>query len=245
MRQIVLDTETTGLDHAQGHRIIEIGCVELVNRRDTGRHRQWYLNPDREIEPGAWNVHGIRNSDLVNAPRFPGIVAQLLDFIDGAELVIHNAEFDVGFLDMELRRLPGETRCISGLCKVLDTLVLARQLHPGARNSLDALCRRYSVDNSHRELHGALLDAKILASVYLAMTSGQRALTLGVDLAGDGLTAGAAAARIATRLARPDIPLLVVRATQAELDAHERLLAVIDKASGGRTVWRQPAPSTA
>lgn len=235
MRQIVLDTETTGLEAAQGHRIIEIGCVELVNRRATGQHRQWYLNPEREIDFGAVQVHGITLSKLATAPRFAEVVEELLAFIGGAELVIHNAEFDVAFLDMELKRKPGETRSVTSLCRVVDTLALARQLHPGQRNSLDALCRRYSIDNSHRDLHGALLDAKLLSNVYLAMTGGQGALTLGMEV-GEGLTAIAAAARIP----RPSVPLLVVRASAAEMEAHERVLATIDKASGGHTVWRTP-----
>jgi DNA polymerase-3 subunit epsilon len=235
MRQVVLDTETTGLELGLGHRVIEIGCVELVNRREA-RHFHKYLCPDREIDDGALQVHGITREFLASQPRFAEIVEELLAFIDGAELVIHNAEFDVAFLDMELKRLPGASRAIADVCQVCDTLLLARQMHPGQRNSLDALCRRYSIDNSHRELHGALLDARILANVYLAMTGGQGALTLGGTEATPGLTAVAAAARIP----RPSVPLLVVRASLAEIEAHERVLKAIDKASGGQTLWRAP-----
>src|SRR5579862_3497439 len=178
MRQIVLDTETTGLEPELNHRVIEIGCVELVNRRATGRTFHRYLNPERDIDDGALAVHGISRTDLDGQPRFADVVDELLTFLHGAELVIHNAAFDVAFLDAELARLPGNPRQIAGLCQVLDTLSLARELHPGQRNSLDALCKRYSVDNSARELHGALLDARILADVYLAMTGGQGALAL-------------------------------------------------------------------
>jgi DNA polymerase-3 subunit epsilon len=240
MRQVVLDTETTGLELGLGHRVIEIGCVELINRRET-RHLHKYVCPDRDIDDGALEVHGITREFLSSQPRFAEIVDELLAFIEGAELIIHNAEFDVAFLDMELKRLPGPARAIADVCKVCDTLVLARQMHPGQRNSLDALCRRYSVDNSHRELHGALLDARILANVYLAMTGGQGALTLDGTEATPGLTAVAAAARIP----RPSVPLLVVRASMAEMEAHERVLNAIDKASNGQTVWRLPAPVTA
>ena len=178
MRQIVLDTETTGLEPAQGHRIIEIGCVELVNRRPTGRTFQRYLNPDRPIDPGAQAVHGLSSAFLANQPRFIEIVEDFVAFVAGAELIIHNAPFDVGFVDHEFGRLPPPQRLLTDLCTILDTLALARQLHPGQRNSLDALCKRYGVDNSNRDLHGALLDARILADVYLLMTGGQGALTL-------------------------------------------------------------------
>src|SRR5215471_7023022 len=178
MRQIVLDTETTGLEPELGHRIIEIGCVELVNRRATGRSFHRYLNPEREIDDAALAVHGISRTDLDGQPRFAEVHGELLAFLADAELVIHNAEFDVAFLDAELARVPGEARRVAAVCQVLDTLALAREMHPGQRNSLDALCKRYEVDNSHRELHGALLDARILADVYLAMTGGQAALAL-------------------------------------------------------------------
>ncbi len=227
MRQIVLDTETTGLELGLDHRIIEIGCVELFNRRHTGRSFHRYLCPDREIDYGARNVHGITNEFLVHQPRFAQIAEEFLQFVTGAELVIHNAPFDVAFLDMELRRLDGARQPISALCSVLDTLVLARQMHPGQRNSLDALCKRYEIDNSHRELHGALLDARILADVYLAMTGGQGALILGgVETTGQ--------IRVQPiRAVRSEVQLLVVRASAEEIEAHERFLRTIDQVSGG------------
>ena len=234
MRQIVLDTETTGLELEQGHRVIEIGCVELVNRRDTGRHFHRYVCPDREIDDAALKVHGIRREFLLSQPRFHEIAQELLAFIDGAELIIHNAAFDVAFLDMELKRLQGETRCVTSLCRVIDTLVVARQMHPGQRNSLDALCRRYGIDNAHRDLHGALLDAKILSNVYLAMTGGQGALTLG-----NAAAAGLMAQDSPIRAVRPAIALLVIRPSDEEVAAHERVLAAIDRASGGHRLWQE------
>src|SRR5262245_48625341 len=194
MRQIIVDTETTGLEPEQGHRVIEIGCVEVINRRPTGRTFHRYLRPDREVDPGAIQVHGITNEFLRDQPRFEEVAEELLLFIADAELVIHNAPFDVAFLDAELKRLSGPTRRIGELCKVLDTLALARKQHPGQRNSLDALCKRYNVDNSNREFHGALLDARILLDVYLAMTGGQGALTLD-DSATAAVNAVAEAAR--------------------------------------------------
>lgn len=178
MRQIVLDTETTGLETSLGHRIIEIGCVELIDRRITDNHWHYYVNPERKIDDGAFEVHGISNEFLQDKPRFFEIAKKFLAYIDGAELIIHNARFDVGFLDYELEKLEGETITIEQHCRILDTLVMARQKHPGQKNSLDALCRRYEIDNSQRSLHGALLDARILAEVYLAMTGGQTALGL-------------------------------------------------------------------
>ncbi len=230
MRQIVLDTETTGLDPAQGHRIIEIGCVEIVDRRITGNRFHRYLNPEREIEEGAVRVHGITLEELRDKPRFADVAAELLDFVRGAELVIHNAEFDVGFLDHELARLGDGWGRIADHCRVLDTLKLAREMHPGQRNSLDALCRRYGIDASRRELHGALLDAELLAEVYLAMTGGQAALTLETG------TAAGAGPKAVTRGERP--PLRVIRASAEELEAHRRRMAAIDEASGGRAVWK-------
>ena len=178
MRQIVLDTETTGLETSQDHRIIEIGCVELIDRRITDNSWHHYINPDREIDAGAFEVHGISNESLQDKPRFGDIAQDFINYIDGAELVIHNAPFDVGFLDHELSKLDKESLAISHFCTVLDTLVMARQKHPGQKNNLDALCRRYEIDNSRRSLHGALLDARILADVYLVMTGGQTALGL-------------------------------------------------------------------
>ena len=234
MRQIVFDTETTGLEHSAGHRIIEIGCIEIVNRRLTGRKFHKYLNPEREIDAGALAVHGIELAKLQSAPKFADIVDELIEFISGAELIIHNAPFDVGFLDAEFARLPGESRCVSGICRVLDTLALARSLHPGQRNSLDALCKRYSVDNTKRELHGALLDAGILVDVYLAMTGGQSALALDSGSRGDSTRANLAA--------MPLRPLGVTLSTPAadaeELRCHEAMLDLIHKSSGGKAVWR-------
>jgi DNA polymerase III subunit epsilon len=234
MRQIIVDTETTGLEPEQGHRIIEIGCVEVVNRRATGKTFHRYVRPDREVDPGALEVHGITNEFLQNQPRFGEIATELIEFIRDAELVIHNAPFDVGFLDSEFRRLSEPIVRVADLCKVLDTLALARQMHPGQRNSLDALCKRYNVDNSHREFHGALLDARILLDVYLAMTGGQGALTLG-----DAATATVANAADAPRAKRPSGELRVIVANDNELALHKRTLLAIDKASGGKTVWKQ------
>jgi len=234
MRQIVLDTETTGLEPELGHRVIEIGCVELVNRRATGRTFHRYLNPEREIDDAALAVHGISRTDLDGQPRFAEVRDELLGFLSDAELVIHNAEFDVAFLDAELARVPGEARRVASVCQVLDTLVLAREMHPGQRNSLDALCKRYEVDNSHRELHGALLDARILADVYLAMTGGQGALALAEAVGEMRAVDGVRPARV---LVRTDITLLVVPATDEEAQAHESMLALIARASGGRCLW--------
>jgi len=242
MRQIVLDTETTGLEPELGHRIIEIGCVELVNRRPTGRTFHKYLNPERAIDEGALAVHGISRADLDGKPKFAEVVEELLLFISGAELVIHNAAFDVAFLDSELARIQGQARTIAALCRVLDTLALARSMHPGQRNNLDALCKRYSIDNSRRELHGALLDARILADVYLAMTGGQGALALAETTASGNAADGGRAVRA---LVRPSVPLLVIVATEQELAAHAAMLAVINKASGGKCLWSLPAPQVA
>jgi len=234
MRQVVLDTETTGLEPELNHRVIEIGCVELLNRRPSGRTFHRYLNPEREIDDGALAVHGIARTDLDGQPRFAEIAEELLAFIGGAELVIHNAAFDVAFLDAELARLPGEPRQVAALCQVLDTLALARELHPGQRNGLDALCKRYAIDNSARELHGALLDARILADVYLAMTGGQGALALSDADEPAHAHAGPRPARMPVRLA---VALPVLVATPEEIAAHEVMLAVIAKASGGRVLW--------
>ena len=239
MRQVVLDVETTGLEATAGHRIIEIGCVELLNRRPTGQKFHRYLNPEREIDAGALAVHGIELARLLQAPKFAEIAAELLVFIEGAELIIHNAPFDVGFLDAELARLPGDARTVAAMCRVLDTLALARSLHPGQRNSLDALCKRYSVDNTRRELHGALLDAGILLDVYLAMTGGQSAFAL--DMAGENRRAQAEGSPGATRA--PGAVLSVPTASQDELRQHEAMLDLIHKASGGMVLWRAiPAP---
>ena len=233
MRQILLDTETTGLEAELGHRIIEIGCIELVNRRPTGRTFHRYVNPERDIDAAALGVHGIARADLAREPLFSDIADELLAFIADAELVIHNAAFDVGFLDAELARTSAPARTIASIAQVLDTLALARQLHPGQRNNLDALCKRYSVDNSNRDLHGALLDARLLAEVYLAMTGGQAALALddrGFAQRGD---TGGAAARASLRSGGP---LVVIVATAEELVAHEALLALVARTSG-RCAW--------
>jgi DNA polymerase III subunit epsilon len=234
MRQIVLDVETTGLDASAGHRIIEIGCVEILNRRPSGQKFHRYLNPERDIDAGALAVHGIELARLQQAPKFAEVADELLTFISGAELIIHNAPFDVGFLDAEFARLPGEARKIAALCKVLDTLALARSLHPGQRNGLDALCKRYSVDNSKRELHGALLDAGILLDVYLAMTGGQGALALAP--ASQRALSAVAAVEVAKLAA--GIVLSVPAASSEELERHEAMLDLIHKASGGKAVWR-------
>ncbi len=232
MRQIILDTESTGLELAQGHRLIEIGCVEIDDRRPTGRTFHAYLCPDREVDPGALAMHGISNEFLATQRRFADVAGELLEFLRGAELVIHNAEFDVGFLNAELARLGNAVR-IEECCTVLDTLALARQMHPGQRNSLDALCRRYSVDNSAREQHGALLDAELLLKVYLAMTGGQAALTLEHDAPG----AGAHGAPNG-RAERGDARIPVLRPTAAEAAAHEHALEAVARASGGRVLFR-------
>jgi DNA polymerase-3 subunit epsilon len=234
MRQIVLDTETTGLEPAHGHRIIEIGCVELLNRRITGRTFHRYLNPERDIDAGALAVHGISRESLADQPRFAEIADALLEFLEGAEIVAHNASFDVSFLDAELARC-GRSLRLAERCPVLDTLALAREMHPGQRNNLDALCKRYNVNNTGRELHGALLDARILAEVYLAMTGGQAAL----ELAALEREAGPRA----EQPRRPAGPLKVLRASETELRQHEQMLAVIGKASGGKCLWPAAAPA--
>lgn len=232
MRQIVLDTETTGLEPSQGHRIIEIGCVELVNRRITSNRYHQYIKPEREIDEGAVEVHGITNEMLADKPVFAEIADDFLRFIQGAELVIHNAPFDVGFINHELKRLDEKVEPVETFCTILDTLPMARNLHPGQKNSLDALCKRYDIDNSARQLHGALLDAEILAEVYLAMTGGQTRLSL------DGRGDSEHMAPDPLRRLDPDRPpLTVLRATEAELVAHAERLAAIDKASNGACVW--------
>ena len=235
MRQIILDTETTGLEVAQGHRLIEIGCLELVGRRLTGRQFHKYLNPEREIDEGASAVHGLTLAKLQREPKFADIVQELLAFIEGAELVIHNAPFDLGFLNAELVRLDAKAATIESRCTVLDTLTVARKLHPGQRNSLDALCKRYGVDNSKRELHGALLDARILADVYLAMTGGQSTLELS-----EARNQNKGSAEENTkRFKRPkNAAPVVISADKQELAAHEALLERIAKASGGQVAFR-------
>lgn len=234
MRQIVLDTETTGLEPEQGHRIIEIGCVELQERRLTGNNFHQYLQPDRTIDAAAIEVHGITNEFLADKPRFSDVAQDLLDYVNGAELVIHNAPFDIGFLNAELARIDG-LAAIDEYCGVLDTLAMARELHPGQRNSLDALCARYEVSNAHRDKHGAILDAQILAEVYLAMTGGQTSLSLEAEAEPSASGKGS---RI-RRLTQDRQALPIVRANAQELQDHARCLLVIDDASGGQCVWRR------
>ena len=234
-RQIVLDTETTGLDPAQGHRVIEIGCIELLNRRLTQRRFHVYLQPDRAIDDDAIRVHGLTNEFLASQPRFPDIADELLNFIRGAELIIHNAPFDLGFLNHELRRCGRGQTVLEQICTVEDTLLMARQRHPGLRNSLDALCKRYNVDNSQRTLHGALLDAEILADVYLAMTRQQDSLFVPATAASATLNHGQA--QRALRQNRSS--LAVIRADAEECAAHANYLDLLDKSSGGACVWRR------
>ncbi len=236
MRQIVLDTETTGLEPQEGHRIIEIGCLELIDRRVSGRQFHRYINPERPVESDALTVHGLSDEFLADKPCFEEIASEFMDFIRGAELLIHNASFDVGFLDSELARLEGAPR-VGDIAEVLDTLMLARELHPGQRNSLDALCRRYEVDNSNRTLHGALLDSELLAEVYLMMTGGQ--VALGLDLDG-----------AATPVADPSVPafdanrLVRKMAGDAEVEAHLALLDRIAKVAGdGCCLWDRLEPA--
>lgn len=228
MRQIILDTETTGLDPRQGHRIIEVAGVEVVNRRLTNRHFHQYINPDREIDEGAQAVHGISSEFLADKPRFADIVDSFLDFIDGAELVIHNAPFDVGFLNAELELL-GKSPVTSFCDSVTDTLKMARDNYPGKRNSLDALCERLEIDNSHRNLHGALLDAELLAEVYLMMTRGQDGLAMVFEESAQSL----AFSNDATRLSQ----LKAITTPEVDLEAHQRVLEQIQKESGGKCLW--------
>ena len=234
MRQIVLDTETTGLSTAQGHRVIEIGCIELVNRRLTGREFHRFLNPDRDIDEGAEAVHGISRADLETAPRFPEIADDLLEFLKDAELIIHNAPFDVGFLDYELELMKHPQPRIEAHASVLDTLSLARELHPGQRNSLDALCKRYEVDASKRDVHGALIDSELLARVYLAMTGGQSSLLLDEETSGVA-DRGALAQQGPNLESTEHLDLVVIRASEEEVAAHDAMLEKIRKS--GACVW--------
>lgn len=233
MRQIVLDTETTGLEVRQGHRLVEIACVELMERRLTGRHYQTYLNPQRSIDEGARLVTGIEDEFLLDKPLFAKVVDEFLAFIDGAELIIHNASFDIGFLDAELARLGNGVGRISDRCRVLDTLAMARERYPGQRNSLDALCKRLGVDNSRRDLHGGLIDAQLLADVYLAMTSGQVAFDLGFE-SGAEQQGVVLAAPVVLRV-RP----FVLHASPDEVLQHEQRLDALDKGVDGQSVWRR------
>ncbi len=238
MRQIVLDTETTGLDPKEGHRIIEIGCVELVRRRLTRNNYHQYLRPDREIDAGAVEVHGITAEFLRDKPRFSDIAEDFLDYIEGAELIIHNAPFDVGFIDHELALLGPKFGRVEDHCSVLDSLALARRLHPGQRNSLDALCKRYQVDNSQRDLHGALLDAEILADVYLSMTGGQTKLALGSEKQPADTGQTGSVNEGLRRLAGKRPALKVIRANEDEVRRHDDRLRAIEKSCGSECVWR-------
>lgn len=232
-RQVVLDTETTGLSTADDHRIIEIGCVEIINRRLTGRNFHQYINPEREIDAGAIEVHGITAEFLTDKPLFADVVDEFLAFVQGAELIIHNAPFDVGFLDHELSKIPDQQTTIATICSVLDTLKMARDRHPGQKNNLDALCKRYDVDNTNRQLHGALLDAEILADVYLAMTGGQVSLSLAAEQPAQ--TDRPVAENILT--AGTQKKLKVLKASDDELAAHAAMLEKLQSASGGKCVW--------
>lgn len=233
LRQIILDTETTGLDPSQGHRIIEIGCIEMIDRQLTGKHFHSYLNPSRSIEVGAQQVHGITDEFLRDKPSFADVVEDWLHFIEDSELIIHNAPFDLGFLNHELGLLNQAHAPVQSRCSVFDTLIAARRMHPGQRNNLDALCRRYSVDRSERKWHGALLDAELLARVYLAMTAGQVSLSLTersqVNRASQAIQQ--------TSVAKRNRSLRVLRASPEELNNHEACLAELDKTSGGQCLW--------
>ncbi len=231
MRKIILDTETTGI--GKGHRIIEIGCVEMVNRRMTNRSYHQYLQPDRQIDAGAARVHGITNAMLEGNPRFVDIVDEFMDFIRGAELVIHNAPFDVGFINYELQLLNQNWQPLDTYCTILDSLVLAKKLHPSQKNNLDALCKRYYIDNSNRELHGALLDAEILAEVYLAMTGGQ------VSLLSSSSSQQVEGENIVKLISSNRAKLRLVVPSQEESELHQQFLSRIDKASKGKCLWQQ------
>ena len=239
MRSVVLDTETTGMPVTDGHRIIEIGCVEVIGRRLTGRHYHVYLQPDREVDEGAIAVHGITNEFLADKPRFRDVADEFFEFIRDAQLVIHNAAFDIGFINNEFALLGQQERAeITDHCSVLDTLLMARERHPGQRNSLDALCKRYGVDNSCRDLHGALLDAEILADVWLTMTGGQTNLSLAGDGADSG-NGGRAQPSPIRRLPADRQHTIVLRASDEEMVAHAARLAAIEKASGAAPLWVQ------
>jgi DNA polymerase III subunit epsilon len=240
MRQIILDTETTGLEPTRGHRIIEIGCVEMINRRLTGNHFHVYINPEREVDDGAIEVHGITNEFLADKPLFKDIAQDFIDYVNGSELVIHNAPFDIGFLNHELKLLNKQLpqnqnfKLCDDYCTVLDTLVLARQMHPGQKNSLDALCKRYFIDNSQRDLHGALLDSEILAEVYLAMTGGQTDLTLTQKQ--DYLSASRDETGI-RRLSENRPAFKIIHADQKELEEHAAYLKKMQETCGDKIIW--------
>ena len=235
MRQIVLDTETTGLETSQDHRIIEIGCVEMVNRKLTGRHYHQYINPQRKVDEGAMEVHGITDQFLEDKPLFDAIAPEFFEFVTGADLIIHNAPFDLGFINHETAKLPGNIAAIETGCKIIDTLALARQKHPGQKNNLDALCKRYGVDNSQRDLHGALLDAEILADVYLLMTGGQVNLNINDQSAADSCEINQASNIRRLPDSRP--PLRVITANDHEIARHQAKLKSIEAASGN-CIWQ-------
>jgi len=237
-RSVVLDTETTGMPVTDGHRVIEIGCVELIGRRLSGRHFHVYLQPDRPSDEGAIGVHGITDAFLVGKPRFAEVADEFFDFIQGARLVIHNAAFDVGFLNNEFALIGQQDRAnLSAHCEILDTLMMARERHPGQRNSLDALCKRYGIDNSGRDLHGALLDSELLADVFLAMTGGQTSLSLaGHDGEGEGAATQGSEIR---RLPASRQSGRIIRASADELEAHVARLEAIAKSAGGPALWQQ------
>ena len=235
MRQIILDTETTGISPSQGHRVIEIGCLELVNRRLTGNSFHYYLNPDRLLDPEAMAVHGITDAFLLDKPRFPEIAEAFKDFVKGGELIIHNAPFDIGFLDNEIRLTGSDWGSLRTHCGVLDTLVMAKSRHPGQKNNLNALAKRYGADQRDRRYHGALLDAEILADVYLAMTGGQVGLALGGDEKDEE---GSTSTNNQRRLSADRPALRVIAAGPDELAAHEARLVALDKSAGGRCLWR-------
>jgi DNA polymerase-3 subunit epsilon len=236
-RQIVLDTETTGMNklgvHYEGHRIIEIGAVEVINRRPTGRHFHVYVKPDRLVDPEAYGVHGISDEFLADKPTFDQIAAEFIDFIRGGELVIHNASFDIGFMDHEFRMLQRDIPKTDTFCTITDSLLMARRLFPGKRNNLDALCNRYEIDNTKRTLHGALLDAEILAEVYLAMTGGQTSMAFQME----GDTQQTDSAQDIQRIQRPATAMKVIYASDAELQSHEARLDLVQK-KGGSCLWR-------
>ena len=234
MRQIVLDTETTGLETAEGHRIIEIGAVELINRKQTNQSFHIYINPEREVDEGAASVHGMTLADLKDKPLFKDIADDFIQFIDGAELIIHNAPFDVGFINYEFSLLENPKNNVEEICTITDSLSVAREIHPGQRNNLDALCRRYNIDNSQRTLHGALLDAEILADVYLAMTGGQ--ITFLADSNEINFKKNYSRQKKSNR--KESVQLCIVKATDKELAEHEKWLDMLDQKSENGSLWR-------
>ena len=233
MRQVVLDTETTGLEIDEGHRIIEIGCVEIVGRKLTRRHYHQYINPERDIDDGALEVHGITRQFLMDKPRFAEVWEGFLEFVDGSELVIHNAAFDIAFVNHEMKLIESSLGSLTDYCSVVDSLALARHRHPGQKNNLDALCKRYNVDNSQRELHGALLDAEILADVYLLMTGGQVSLGLGDE--SESVSVRSTAMQLDADRPR----LKVIEADESEVRAHDAKLDELDQISESGSLWRQ------